>query len=113
MTLSGDWGEGSPDVDRLLGILAETGSQRHWRAMRARHPDEAKGALALLLRRRWAMTALRENARLKLERLEYVGRGAAAAAGRSSCAAEGSAALTRRAACSFWRGPTPSRMYGD
>ena len=34
--------------------------------MRARGPDEAKGALAPLLRRRWALTTLRENARLKL-----------------------------------------------
>ena len=35
-----------------------------------------------MLRRRWALTALRENARLKLERLEFVGRGTAAAAAR-------------------------------
>ena len=42
----------------------------------------AVGALAWLLRRRWGLAALRENARLKLERLAHVGRGADAAATR-------------------------------
>ena len=70
----GAWGEGSPEVDRLIGMLAHIGSRRHWRSMQARSADEAQGALAWLLRRRWALTALRENARLKLERLEFVGR---------------------------------------
>ena len=41
--------------------------------MKARQPDEAQGALAWLLRRRWGITALRENARLTLERLQYIG----------------------------------------
>ena len=35
-----------------------------------------------MLRRRWGLTALRENARLKLDRLEYVGPGATVAARR-------------------------------
>ena len=94
----GSWGEGSPAVDRLIGILADTGSRRHWRAMRSRNAEEAKGALAWLLRRRWALTALRENARLTLERLEFVGRGAAAAAARRNTAAVGAGARARRAA---------------
>ena len=72
--------------------------------MRARSADEAKGALAWLLRRRWALTALRENARLKLERLEFVGRGAAAAAFRRVHAAGGDAVRARRAACALARG---------
>ena len=41
--------------------------------MKAKNPEQAKGAVAWLLRRRWGMTALRENARLKLDRLQYVG----------------------------------------
>ena len=41
--------------------------------------DSAVGCLAWLLRRRWGMCALRESARLKLERLAFVGRGADAA----------------------------------
>ena len=44
--------------------------------------ESAVGCLAWLLRRRWGLTALRECARLKLERLAFVGRGAAAAAER-------------------------------
>ena len=51
-----------------------------------------------MLRRRWALTALRENARLTLERLEFVGRGAAAAAQRRGAAAAVAAARARRQA---------------
>ena len=59
------------------------------------------------------MTALRENARLKLERMEYVGRGAAAAADRRE-AFTGAAAAARRSACSFWQGPRlPMSDHGD
>ena len=101
----GAWGEGSPEVDRLIGMLAHVGSRRHWRSMQARSADEAQGALAWMLRRRWALTALRENARLKLERLEFVGRGAAAAAARRLNAAVGNEARARRAACASHRGP--------
>ena len=64
-----------------------------------------------MLRRRWAMTALCENARLKLERLEYVGRGAPAAIARRATAA--GTVLARRAACTFWRGPRIPGIYGD
>ena len=105
----GAWAEASPDVDKLIGVLAGIGARRHWRAMRAPGPDEAKGALAWLLRRRWALTALRENARLKLERMEFVGRGAVAAASRRATAATGEEARARRAACAFHRGPRAPR----
>ena len=40
--------------------------------MKARRVNEAKGALAWLLRRRWGINAVRENARLVLDRLQYV-----------------------------------------
>ena len=52
-----------------------------------------------------ALTVLRENARLKLERLEFVGRGAAAVAARRLNAAVGNEARARRAACVSHRGP--------
>ena len=54
--------------------------------MTADSPEEAQGPLAWLLRRRWAMTAVRENARLLLARLEHVGRGADRAAARRAVA---------------------------
>ena len=100
----GAWAEASPDVDRLIGVLAGRGSERHWRGMLAASAEEAKGALAWLLRRRWAMTALRENARLKIDRLQHVGAGAAAAQLRRASAATAAAARARRGALAARRG---------
>ena len=101
----GAWGETSPDVGRLLSALATSGAQRHFRRMGAATPAEAHGALGWLLRRRWSMTAVRENARLLLARLEFVGRGAGAAAARRQVAADGTAARARRESCWQRRGP--------
>ena len=69
----GAFGEASEGVELFLSQLAEAGTLLHWRRMKARCPEEAKGALAWLLRRRWAITAVRENARLVLDRLQFVG----------------------------------------
>ena len=101
----GAWGEASPAVARLLSLFAYTGAQRHWRGMRCEDPVHAQGAIAWLLRRRWGLTALRENARLKLSRMEYVGRGAHAASVRRERADEAQAARTRASALAFARGP--------
>jgi len=101
----GAFGEGSPDVERLISAFAKVGAARHWQGMLATSPQEAIGVIAWMLRRRWAMTALRENARLKLERLEYVGRGAALAADRRAAVVGDQGAAARRAACRFWQGP--------
>ena len=110
----GAWGEASPDTERLLSAMAVSGANRHWLEMRSRSPLEARGALAWLLRRRWGMTALREAARLKLERLEFVGRGAALAADRRISQWGAASAVVRRGACQFWRGPRlPNRGRGD
>ena len=49
--------------------------------------------------------ALRENARLKLDRLEHVGRGAAAAAQRRIQASEAQATCARALAGSLVSGP--------
>ena len=43
---------------------------------------DAIGPLAWLLRRRWGLTAVRETARPKLDRLQFVGAGAGAAEAR-------------------------------
>ena len=101
----GAWGEASPDVERLLHVFATCGAHVHWREMGAEAPEEARGALAWLLRRRWAMTALRENARLKFVRMEHVGGGAAMAAGRRATFLGGADAGAHRAACCYWQGP--------
>ena len=95
----GHWGEATPHTAQLMGIAAEIGAQRHWRAMRARTKELAFESLHWLLRRRWGMTALRANARLVLERLEYVGAGNVAAGARRT-AARANAAAARRSA--YW-----------
>ena len=64
----GAWGEASSDVHALLEALALVGIRRHYRMMRAKDPLEVHGALIWLLRRRWGLAAVRENARLKRER---------------------------------------------
>ena len=102
-------GRGLPEVDRLIGMLAHVGSRRHWCSMQARSADEAQGALAWMLRRRWALTALRENARLKLERLEFVGRRGCSSSSpkaergsrQRSARQEGGVRVPPRSACGF------------
>ena len=101
----GAWGEASPATHKLLSVMAQCGAQRHWRGMRCEDPGSAIGSIAWLLRRRWGLTALRENARLKLERLQYVGRGAAAASQRRALGFEAQAARQRAAACMLLSGP--------
>ena len=80
----GAWGEASPDVERLLSMIVRKGATNMWRTLGCNDEDAARGLLAWMLRRRRrrSLTALRENAQLKLERLAFVGHGAAAAAQR-------------------------------
>ena len=106
----GAWGEASPDVERLLSAVAEVGATRRWRSMRCQSVDAARGALAWMLRRRWAMTAMREAARLKLDRLELVGTGAAAAHSRRASGREFHAARARGLAAALARGPRAVAM---
>ena len=108
----GAWGEASPATAKLLTVMAQCGAQRHWRSMRCTDPDRAVGALAWLLRRRWGLTALREAARLKLSRLEYVGRGAAVAQRRRDRASEDHMARQRAAARIFLSGPRARAWAG-
>ncbi|MEC8422754.1 MAG: hypothetical protein VX000_03190, partial [Myxococcota bacterium] len=69
----GAFGESSEGVEVLISALADAGAERHWRRMKASKKEPAQGALAWLLRRRWGMMALRENARLTLDRLAFAG----------------------------------------
>ena len=95
----GAWGECSPDVEKLLSWLAGVGAVRHWRGMGCRDETGARGILAWYLRRRWALTAMREHARLKLGRLQFVGRGAGRAALRRSDAHAAWSARSAAQAC--------------
>ena len=77
----GTWAEASPDVHTLLAETARVGAIRN--NLHGEAGDTAPGErLARILRFRWGIAALRANARLLLERLGAVGRGAAAAADR-------------------------------
>ena len=69
----GETGGDKSGAEVLLRKLAGVGANRPWRRMKASNEKEAKGALAWLLRRRWGMMAIRENARLTLDRLAYAG----------------------------------------
>ncbi len=106
----GAFGEASKDVHDLLSALARAGAMRHHRDMLVCGPAEAIGPLAWLLKRRWGVLAARENARLLLSRLQFVGRGAAEAASRRS-AAQSEAAKARRAACVDMRAPSLRRRW--
>ena len=92
----GAFGETSEGVETLVHALAEAGAERHWRRMKAKKKETAKGALAWLLRRRWGMMAVRENARLTLDRLAFVGGGGRASSQARSMAKAANRARARR-----------------
>ena len=80
----GAWGEASPDAHQLVACLAKQGAAR---LSQGSEKEQMHGFLGWHLKRRWAVAAVREAARLPLARLEYVGHGAAAAAERRRAAA--------------------------
>ena len=69
----GAYGEASSDVHTLLHMAAEAMAHRYWKRMGARTLAEALGIFVSSLRRSWGATAVREYARLRLNRLCYVG----------------------------------------
>ena len=89
---------------KLLTTFVARGAAQHWRTMHVDRPAPIQGALANMLRRRWGICALRENARLLLTRLTYVGRDAAAAARRRQLTSEAFLAQARVGAIE-WRPP--------
>ena len=106
-------------------MLAEAGADVHWRAMKAKM-REAMGALVWQLRRRWGMAAIRGNARLILDRMQFVEYGGRAdsqvavfsgsanvansnhhsLAGRKDAGCPRRAFLRKRALELFWFGPS-------
>jgi hypothetical protein len=69
----GAYGEASSAVHTLLKACATSAAARSWARMGARSAVEAVGFFASSLRRRWGIVAVREYARLRLNRLSYVG----------------------------------------
>ena len=84
----GPRGEISKDLERLIDVSAKIGAERKWRAMGSRSQREAAAVLKNAMRRRIGVVAVRENARLKRERLAIIlsPDGGAAAAGRRAAA---------------------------
>ena len=77
----GAFSEASPAVDQLLQAVAERASITTWRELGARTPKEAKAHYVASLRRNLGVSAMRENARLVLYRVEAL-RAPPGAAGR-------------------------------
>ena len=80
----GHYGEMGGFVDELLELAAVAGATKHWKSMRYRDPDVARGIIMQVLRRSWGMAAFRENARLIVRRLGRVGDARASAVIRNS-----------------------------
>ena len=68
----GAFGEASSAVGQLIDALAEAGADVLWRAMRRSSGTRRKGALVWQLRRRWGMAVIRGDARLILDRMQFV-----------------------------------------
>ena len=92
----GAFGEASEGVELMISQLAHAGGAIHWRRMKARSPEEASGALAWMLRRRWGIVALREAARLTLDRLQYAGSNRAQLGARTAALKAAAANSERR-----------------
>ena len=78
--------ECSPDLHRLVDVMAEVGAVRSWRQMGARSVVEARGVIKTRVRRMIGINAARAGAVLKRERLGIALGGGKAAAGRRSSA---------------------------
>lgn len=92
----GAYGEASDDVHQLLDCVVDAEATRSWRQLGARSRAEARSYLVCRTRRSWGITAVREMARHRLTRLEWVGAQrlprAAQAVGTAGAAALGTAA---------------------
>ena len=51
----GHYGEMGGFVDELLELAAVAGATKHWKSMRCRDPDVARGIIVQVLRRSWGM----------------------------------------------------------
>ena len=67
----GAFGEASDDVHRLLRLVAATGAAERWQGAMAPSALGYRSVLVAQLRRTWGCFLARENARLKLARLDY------------------------------------------
>ena len=73
----GAYGEASDDVHQLLEVVVEAEAERSWRALGARSSSEARSVIHTSLTTRtvrsWGINAVREMARHRLRRVEFVG----------------------------------------
>ena len=71
----GAFTEVSSNVVVLCDEVARMAAERHWRMMGSRSPQEARDHIAYHIRGRWAMTAARGHAQVRILRMRRVLRG--------------------------------------
>ena len=77
----GSYGEASPAVYTLLGVLARAIAEREWREMGARTESEARGIITTQLYRQLCVATVGGHMRVIHGRAQYVGRSHAMAVG--------------------------------
>ena len=101
----GAFGEASPTVHQLIKVITQMGAEKHWRDMGALNVTQAAGCLTYMHQKKWGIMAMRGAARLKIDRLEFVGgRQGADASNRRTDARATHAARMRAMAWSATRG---------
>ena len=70
----GSYGEASPAVYTLLGVLARAIAEREWREMGARTESEARGIITTQLYRQLCVATVGGHMRVIHGRAQYVGR---------------------------------------
>jgi len=69
----GQYGEASPDVHALIAHIADREAARRWRLFGARTLEEARSMLMADVRRHIGIVAVREMARHRLHRVQWIG----------------------------------------
>ena len=70
----GAYGECSPHVLTIAQAVAAKLAQQRWREIGSRNYAEALGYFTAAIKRRWGCEAVFAQARMRLDRLPYVGR---------------------------------------
>jgi hypothetical protein len=78
----GAFGDASQDFDVLVQDTATTGARKHWRNMQCKSPTEAFGIIVWKIRKLLGVAMMLAQARLVINRVQWVGPGAVAASER-------------------------------
>ena len=101
----GNYAEVSPDVEDLLERAAQELARRRWAVMGAHNEAEARSYFISTLRRKLGLVVMREMARHRLNRVQYVGVRRAALASRASTRPASSEPLSHHGEFAAWQAP--------